>query len=220
MKGDGRSRFQAARGNCNARRGIFLLREETFMTDETSRERVNKYPWSIRILHWLRALLILGLLVTGWYMTRLPESSMDTASFLYFNHKQFGVLVWLLAVVHLALRWRYNAILPHAPLALAPWERRLSHLVHRLIIALTLLVPLFGYSLSSSFTQSDGVPFFFIAHIPELLPKNDAAFEMFRLFHRYAAYLLLVLILLHIAGTLKHRLLDKGGDTDILGRML
>lgn len=86
------------------------------MTDEISRERVDKYPWSIRIFHWLRALLILGLLVTGWYMTRLPESSMDTASFLYFNHKQFGILVWLSAVVHLALRWRYNAILPHAPL--------------------------------------------------------------------------------------------------------
>lgn len=179
-----------------------------------------KYPVSIRCLHWARAVLILGLIASGWYMTRLPESDMATASILYPNHKQFGILVWLLALVHLTLRWAYAKSMPSAPAAFAPWERLLSHAVHKLLIALTLLVPLLGYSLSSSFSQSDGVPFFVISHLPELLPKNDDAFAVFQTLHRYGAYTMLVLIGLHLLGALKHRLLDKGGPTDVVPRMI
>jgi cytochrome b561 len=181
-----------------------------------------KYPLSLRILHWLRAVLILGLIWSGWTMTSLPEDTTPMATFdmFYSNHKQFGVLVWLLAVVHLTLRWRNRAVLPQTPEALTGWEKGLSHAVHRLIIALTLLIPLLGYSMSSSFTQSDGVPFFFISHVPEILPKNDAAFAVFQALHKYSAYTLLCLIILHIAGGLKHRIQDKGGDTDVLPRML
>lgn len=179
-----------------------------------------KYPLSIRVLHWVRAAIIIGLIASGWYMTGLPESEMDTAMFLYPNHKQFGVLIWLLALVHLTLRWRYKAIMPSTPAALAPWEKLLSHVMHRLIIALTVLVPLLGYAMSSSFTQSDGVPFFFVSHLPEILPKNDDAFAVFQALHAYAAYTLLFCIILHVAGAVKHRIMDKNGPTDVLPRML
>lgn len=179
-----------------------------------------KYPLSIRILHWLRAILIIGLIASGWYMTGLPDSEMDTAMFFYPNHKQFGVLVWLLAIVHLTLRWRYRAAMPAAPVALKLWEKRLSYVMHKLIITLTVLVPVLGYSMSSSFTQSDGVPFFFIKHIPEILPKNDSAFVVFQSLHAYGAYLLLFCVLLHIASAVKHRLQDKNGPTDVLPRMI
>ncbi len=190
------------------------------MHNETGQPGI-KYPLSMRILHWARALIILGLIWSGWYMTTLPETTpMETFGFFYDNHKQFGVLVWLLALVHLTIRWRNRSILPQTPEALTGWEKMLSHLVHRLIIALTVLVPLLGYSMSSSFTQSDGVPFFFFGHLPEVLPKNDNAFEVFDALHKYSAYVLLGLIVLHLAGAIKHRLMDKGGETDVLPRML
>ncbi|WP_245459327.1 MULTISPECIES: cytochrome b [unclassified Rhizobium] len=190
------------------------------MIEHPRKSGIMKYPLSMRVLHWLRAALILGLLASGWYMTRLPEDAVATSGFLYPNHKQFGVLVWLLALVHLILCWQYTTSLPNTPSNLAPWEKWLAHVTHRLIVVLTLITPLLGYSMSSSFTQSDGVPFFFISQIPELLPKNDAAFAIFQMLHRYSAYILLTCILLHVAGTLKHRLTDKGGDTDVLPRML
>ncbi|MEO5707881.1 MAG: cytochrome b/b6 domain-containing protein [Alteraurantiacibacter sp.] len=190
------------------------------MVEQMSHEAA-KYPVSIRVLHWVRAVLILGLLLSGITMTRLPETTaMETFNLFYNNHKQFGVLVWLLAVVHLVLRWRNRAVLPHMPDALKPWEKVLSHLVHRVIIVLVLLVPLLGYSMSASFTQSDGVPFFFFGHVPEILPKNDDAFEVFDKLHQYSAYLLLTLVALHAAGAIKHRLFDRGGPTDVLPRML
>lgn len=179
-----------------------------------------KYPLPIRILHWVRALIIFGLLASGWYMTRIWETHPQTAEFLYPNHKQFGVLVWLLAIVHLTLRAYYKQGLPSAPVALKPWEKNLSYIIHKVIILLTVLVPLLGYSMSSSFAQSDGVPFFFIPHIPEILPKNDDAFVVFQTLHRYCAYLLLACVGLHMAGAIKHRLQDKNGETDVLPRMM
>lgn len=180
-----------------------------------------KYPVSMRILHWTRAVIILGLIWSGWTMTGLPETTpLPTFDLFYSNHKQFGVLIWLLAIVHLVIRWRSRAVLPQTPEALSGWEKTLSHVTHRLIMLLTFLVPLLGYSMSSSFTQSDGVPFFFFGHLPELLPKNDAAFEVFDLLHEYSAYALLGLIVLHVAGALKHRFVDRGGSTDVLPRML
>lgn len=191
------------------------------MHDMTEQNTV-KYPLSMRILHWLRAAIILGLIASGWYMMSFPENVTPPpiVDVLFPNHKQFGVLVWLLAITHLIIRWRNRARLPHAPEGLKPWEKMLSHVIHRLIMAMTLITPLLGYSMSSSFTQSDGVPFFFFGKLPELLPKNDDAFKVFETLHAYSAYFLLSLIVLHVAGALKHRWLDRGGDTDVLPRML
>ena len=190
------------------------------MQEDTGRKS-PKYPLSMRILHWLRAVIILGLIWSGWYMTSLPDSTpIAKFEFFYPNHKQFGVLAWLLAVLHLLIRWQKRRVLPQTPDGLTGWERTLSHAVHRLIMTLTLLIPIFGYSMSSSFTQSDGVPFFFFGHLPELLPNNDEAFALFQALHEYGAYLLLALIVLHVAGAAKHRLQDKGGETDVLSRML
>lgn len=181
-----------------------------------------KYPLSMRLLHWTRAVLILGLILSGWYMTGLPEEStpMKTFDFFYSNHKQFGVLVWLLAIVHLAIRWQNRCILPHTPETLTRWETLLSHAVHRLIILLTIVTPILGYSMSSTFTESDGVPFFFFGHLPEIFPKNDDVSHLLGTLHAYSAYVLLALIVLHVIGAFKHRLQDKNGQTDVLPRML
>jgi cytochrome b561 len=54
----------------------------------------------------------------------------------------------------------------------------------------------------------------------ELLPKNDARFAVFQALHRYLAYTLLALVVLHILGALKHRFLGKSRDNDVLSRMI
>lgn len=191
------------------------------MSDRSEGSAKAKYPLSMRILHWLRAVLILGLIWAGWAMTGFPEDTpMEKFDFFYSNHKQFGVLVWLIALVHLVIRWRSSAVLPKTPNNLKPWEKLLSKIVHRAIIALTILVPMLGYAMSASFTQSSGVPFFFFGYLPEILPKNDAAFEVFDELHTYTAYTLLGLVVLHVAGAIKHRLTDKGGESDVLSRMV
>jgi len=180
----------------------------------------QKYPGSMRVFHWLRALVVLGTLSVGLVMVNLPDDLPLKFEQLYPNHKQFGLLALLLGLVQLVLRTRARARLPAAPAGLRPWERMLSTFAHRALYVLLIVVPLMGYSMSSTFTQSDGVPFFFFGQLPELLPKNDRWFEAFQLLHRILAYALLALIVLHVAGALKHRFLDKDAQADVLRRML
>ena len=179
----------------------------------------DKYPASMRMLHWLRAAVVIGVLGAGLVMVNLlPDELPAKFEVLYPNHKQFGLLALALALAQLALRPRSRV--PELPKALAPWERSLSKFTHRALYALLIAVPLMGYSMSSTFTQSDGVPFFFLGHLPELLPKNDRWFEVFQLLHRVLAYALIALLALHVAGALKHRFLDRRADADVLRRML
>lgn len=178
--------------------------------------RVDRYPLSLRLLHWVRATLIFGLLAVGFLMVRLADDTPGKFETLYPLHKEFGVLLFLIVVVQLIIRSR--AALPALPAGLSRWEVLLSKTVHRAMLVLIVVVPLMGYSMSSTFTQSDGVPFFFM-EMPELLPKNDDAFAVFQALHRYCAYTLLALIALHVAGVLKHRFIDRDG-TDVLPRML
>lgn len=178
----------------------------------------SKYPASMRGLHWLRAAVVIGTLTAGLVMVNLPDDLPAKFEMLYPNHKQFGLLALLLALAQLLLRIRSRV--PELPSSLAAWERALSKFAHRAMYVLLIAVPLMGYSMSSTFTQSDGVPFFIFGHLPELLPKNDRWFEVFQLLHRVLAYVLLALLVLHVAGALKHRFMDKGADADVLRRML
>jgi len=178
----------------------------------------SKYPASMRVLHWLRAAVVIGTAGVGLTMVNLPDELPAKFELLYPNHKQFGLLALLLVLAQLLLRTRGRV--PGPPAGLQPWERTLSRFAHRALYVLLVVVPLMGYSMSSTFTQSDGVPFFFIAHVPELLPKDDRWFEVFQLLHRILAYALLALIVLHVAGAIKHRFFDKGRDADVMQRML
>ena len=176
-----------------------------------------RYPLSMRLLHWTRAALILCLIALGWVMTTLPDTMAVKFEWMYPVHKEFGVLAFLIAATALVVR-RRSAVPPH-PATLARWEATLSSVVQAVMLVLAVVVPLMGYAMSSSFSQSDGVPFF-IGHLPELLPKNDRAFAVFAWAHKTLAYTLLVLVALHVLGVVKHRFLDRGRDTDVLPRML
>lgn len=175
-----------------------------------------RYPFAMRALHWLRALLLLGLIALGWYMTALPDTAPIKFA-LYPVHKQLGVTVLIVAVVALIVRTR--STYPAEPRSLSRWEAVLSHVTHRALLVLAIIVPLMGYAMSSSYVDSDGVPFLFLM-LPELLPKSDLGFTVFQWLHRVLAYALLGLALLHVVGALKHRLLERGRETDVVGRML
>ncbi|WP_144957953.1 cytochrome b [Pseudomonas oryzihabitans] len=179
---------------------------------------IERYSTSLRVLHWLRAVIVIGLLWAGWHMTGMSDDIPSKFELYYPWHKSFGVLAFLLVLTQIAVRVRTRR-LPRPLPTLAPYERVLSVLVQRAMYVLLVVVPLMGYSMSSTYTQSDGV-FFFGVNLPELLPKNDNWFVVFQALHKYLAYTLLVLIVLHVAGALKHRFLDRDPHKDVLRRML
>jgi len=183
-----------------------------------STDTEQKYSMPMRLLHWSIALVIFGLLCLGWYMVPYQEGKSELWDRFYYFHKSFGVLVFLLIVLRLIVRWRTRV--PELPATLPARDRKLAKIGHVLLYVLMVVTPLLGYSMSSSFKDSDGVYLFSLFHVPELLPKNDAAFEFFDRAHAIAAYTLLGLVVIHIAGVIKHRYFDKNKSNDVLPRML
>lgn len=176
-----------------------------------------KYPLSMRLLHWLMAAIILGMVWAGWTMVSMDDHVPAKFELFYPWHKSFGMLVLLLVLARLTLRARSS--IPPLPAGLSPWETKAAKAAHVVLYSLMIAVPCMGYSLSSSYTQSDGV-FFFAFNLPELLPKSDPRYEVFRVLHRWLAYTLLVVVALHALAALKHRYLERDRKNDVLSRML
>lgn len=122
-------------------------------------------------------------------------------------HKAIGVLVLLMAM--LRLTWRLiDPPPPYLP-NLHQHEKRLAKVTMGLFYLLFMLVPISGYLVSTA--HGAGIDMFGMFEIPALLPaekgREDSAGEI----HEFLAFSLLALIILHIAGALKHKIIDKDG---------
>ena len=160
--------------------------------------------------HWLLALAIIGAFGVGLYMSDLPFSPFRLKLFNW--HKWAGVTI--LALSALRLLWR----LTHRPPADVPmpvWQAKLAHLTHFLLYALFFAVPLAGWAYSSA--AGFPIVWFGVLPLPDFVPKDKALAETLKELHGLLAYGMAALVLAHIAGALKHHLIDKDG---LLLRML
>ncbi|NVK21266.1 MAG: cytochrome b [Kangiellaceae bacterium] len=173
-----------------------------------------KYSLTMRILHWLMAIMILGLIAVGWYMQGIPDEDPNKYN-LYPWHKSFGVTLLVLVIIRFFVRLFSDV--PAPPKALAGWEKTLSKITHVVLYLLMLLVPLSGLMMSDY--AGFGVAWFGI-ELPEFLADNEQRAVTLHSIHSIIPYVLLGLVILHLAGAIKHRFFDKNSETDVLKRML
>src|SRR5438309_4120481 len=123
----------------------------------------NQYGIISIILHWLMAFLIIGMLCAGLIMINLPVSSLKVK--IYGIHKEFGLLILMLAIVRLT--WRLGNITPGL-LGLPTWERISARLVHGALYVFMFLQPITGWFMS----MSAGIPvsFFGLFTLPNFIP--------------------------------------------------
>lgn len=159
-------------------------------------------------LHWLMAVLMIGQLALGIYMTRVQFN--DFVMSLYSFHKSIGVLI--LGLVFLRLFWRYLNIVP--TLNISAIEKFAAKATMWLLYALMIALPITGWGMSSA--AGHPVMFFGLFTLPNLVAVNPATAALFNITHTYLAYTTIGLIVLHVLGALKHHYLDK---SDILSRM-
>lgn len=171
-----------------------------------------KYPLQMRIMHWLLAVLVLCLLGVGLYMAGLPRDDTMRPT-LYALHKSFGVTVLLLATLRLCFRLRFRLRIPPLPAAIPAIEAKLASLGHLGFYGLMFLMPLSGFLMTNFFGFTVNL---FGIGLPKLVgPDRDLGHKLADV-HEYAAYLLIGLIILHVAGVVKHRLVEK---INLLDRM-
>jgi cytochrome b561 len=169
---------------------------------DNSRER---YGLVAVVFHWLMALLVLGLLALGLYMTALPDVGFDKKKItLIVWHKEYGVLVLVLVAARIA--WRFRGPLPH--LEPAPdWQKIAARFVHLCLYASMIALPVTGWLMSSA--SALPVSFFGLANLPDLLPRDDWLFRGFLAIHKWLAYGLMALLALHAGAALWHHFVDR-----------
>ena len=179
------------------------------------RRHSTSWGWPAKLLHWVVAVLVLGLIGVGFTMVWLV-SDLGTKFELYQLHKSFGVLVAML--VGLRLVWRgLNPVVPALPDTLQPWERRLAAATHHGFYALLLLMPLTGWITASASPLGVPTVVFGLVELPNPIGPNAALEGAMSVVHGLLAVLLVLALTLHVGAALKHHFVLRD---DVLLRML
>lgn len=160
--------------------------------------QTERYNVLLRIVHWLMAVCILGLIAAGMYMTELPKG--DEKWWWYGMHKSFGVTVIGLLILRLILR--FITRIPPLPKGFAPMETKLVSALHFLLYAGMVIVPISGFIMSDA--GGHAIAWFGYA-LPDLIPTNKQLGGLASELHEITPFILLGLIALHVAGAIKHQ---------------
>lgn len=169
----------------------------------------HRYTLTAIALHWLLALGLIGTFAMGLYMSDLPLSPQRLR--LYNWHKWAGACI--LALTLLRLGWRLKYPPPPLPqavmLAMPDWQRVAMHATHHLLYLMCLVVPLVGWAYSSA--SGFPVVVFGVLPLPDFVSKDKALAELIEPWHVATAWVLMTLVLLHVAAVVKHVVFERDG---------
>ena len=155
---------------------------------------VKHYTGTAKVLHWLMAILLFGLLALGSYMQDLPLSP-EKLQF-YSWHKWAGVSAFLLVL--LRLLWRITHRPPALPETMPKLLQLAAHAGHLALYGLMLAIPLSGWLMSSA--KGFQTVWFGVLPIPDLLDKNKELGDLLQTVHMSLNLLFVVVLLGHIGA--------------------
>lgn len=176
-----------------------------------NRSPPTRYGAVAQGFHWLIAALIVTQFTLAYLADDLPIGIHKLA--LLARHKSFGMTVLMLAL--LRLLWRLKNPPPELPSGMRPLERMLARVTHIAFYVLLFAMPMTGWLMSSAKNYS--VSWFGLFTWPNLITKNETAFDLLRSTHHILSDVLFVIAVLHILAALKHHFWHKD---DVLLRML
>ena len=189
----------------------------------------TRYTKMAIVLHWLIAIGIFAMFALGWYMSELPKEAPKQIAYdlfdwgiytwqlseeasprtFYFNlHKSIGVTIFALIIIRIL--WRITHRPPALLASYKAWERKLATGTHHLLYLLMVALPLSGLIMAVS--SKYGVKWFGIDFIGGL--DNTPLREAFKEVHEIVGVVILLVLILHILGALKHKFFDKDTTMD------
>ena len=174
------------------------------------RNNHNQFGWVAIILHWVSAVLVVGLLALGVWMVTLGYYSQ------WYNiapalHKSIGVVFAIL--LSLRLVWRCLNQQPQGQGT--KLEKLAAYYSHWLVYLFLFSIVISGYLIVTA--EGVGVSVFNTFTIPALDSSIDQQADLAGWWHRWLSYILGGLLFIHIAAALKHQFFDRDGS---IGRML
>lgn len=168
------------------------------------------YGSGTRLLHWTISILIISLLIVGFYMTSLQIS--DNKWYIYGLHKATGVVI--LGLVILRIIWRFTNVWPGLPRSVPRWQALVAKINIFFLYCAMLTMPLTGFF--GSLLGGHDISFFGFFTIPAIAQDKEAGKWLFEV-HDTVAYILVALIGLHFFAALYHHFIMKD---NVLKRMI
>ena len=158
-------------------------------------------------LHWAIAALLLGNIFLGWNMGGDESPPVES---LFQLHKSIGITILFLTVARIA--WRILNPPPELPESMPAHEKWLSTLVHVGFYFALLAMPLTGWVLVSISEFSVATVLYGLISWPSLPGLSElsegaksALHVPIEFIHSKSAWLVIVLLVLHVAGAVKHQ---------------
>lgn len=163
----------------------------------------DRYGLISTYLHWLSALLIIGLFAVGYWMVDLNYYSEWYRTAPHY-HKSFGLLLLFLTIGRVI--WKFTNISPKA-ITNTKLETTAVKGAHSLLYIGLLTLLISGYLISTA--DGRGIDFFNVFTLPSLGELFANQEDVAGLIHEYVAYGLIGLALLHAIAALKHHFISK-----------
>jgi cytochrome b561 len=161
-----------------------------------------RYTTPAIVLHWLLAALILFMVSLGWWMMTVEREPEGPRWFAL--HKSVGLV--LLALVALRVLWRLAHRPQPLPAGVPRWQVLLSGVTQVALYLLMIAVPLAGL-LGAMYSRS-GLTFFG-TDLPRWVAADRPTAKQFFELHETLVWLLVACVALHVAGGLKHLVVDR-----------
>lgn len=169
------------------------------------------YARTARVLHWVTAIIVIGIVPAGIYMANASPG--PTQDLLFNLHRSFGVL--LLPIVLVRLAYRVGHAPPPLPPDIAPLQRTAAQAVHWALYALLIVQPIVGWIATSAYRAPIRV--FWLFELPPIWPVDRPFSEQMFFVHRVLGFAIAILALIHIGAALYHHFVRRDA---VLMRML
>lgn len=166
-------------------------------------KKTDRFSAGSRWLHGIVAVIVIAMLSGSFFLEDLPDPIKGTSIML---HKSFGLTVlWLML---LRMVWIFHSGRPDLPESTPCWERMLSRFVQYSFYGLLIAMPLCGWAMSMA---AGHVPSYFsIVSLPlPAIPQSKALSEFLFQMHQMIAWILIMFIVVHVLGALKHYFINK-----------
>ena len=175
------------------------------------------YGGVTKTFHWLTALLILTAIPLGAVANALPYDSAEALArkaTLFSIHKTVGLAAFAVALARIL--WALVQPKPQGLAGHGRAEATLAAIVHWMLYGAMVVVPLTGWIHHAATTGFAPIWWPLGQDLP-FVPKDDGVAAIFAGLHVVTKWVLVAAIGLHVAGALKHHLIDRDAT---LRRML
>ena len=173
-------------------------------------KNTNQYYGTItKTFHWLTALLIIAVIATGVSAHDMSISdpvSLEWKVRLYSIHKTIGLTIFCTALLRIlwALSQPKPAMIGDAPKS----QTFLAEVVHYALYISLVLVPLTGWMTHAATEGFAPIKWPFGQDLP-FIPNDPELAEHLATAHKFFERVMVASLLLHIAGAVKHHVIDK-----------